>query len=678
MTSIVIAAHNEAKIIGRTLDALLDGPGGRAVEIIVVANGCDDDTAQVARSRGVHVLERTEPGKAAALNAGDAVASRFPRIYLDADIVVPAGGVERLVAALDATGALVAVPRRRVALAGRPWPVRAYYAIGQRLPASREGLFGRGLIAMSEDGRAKFETFPAMLADDLFLDSLFAPHERTAVPDVEVVVEAPYSTRSHIRRLERVRRGNTEMRARAGQEGVPAGVRPADRWSWLRDVVLPNPRLLPAGAVYAALSSVAAIRAVLSRRSSVKWGKDDSTRERTGEAPADVAPSRVGIMGVQCDTANMGLAALTYSAVKLVDELVPHTTEIVLFSSNSRPELVRMADTLGVAADRLSAVPFRRRSPAALRRSAREMRTCAVILDFTGGDSFSDIYGMRRLTHKLADKQMVLASSVPLVLAPQTIGPFQNGVTLPWVKHVLRRAALVCTRDDLSHEFVAGLTEREVLVATDVAVMLPSDPSLFQLPGTDRLRVGLNVSGLLWNGGYTGRNQFRLRTDYRAFCRGVVGGLLDDGIEVHLVSHVVSRGDAVDEDDVAASQALAAEYPDLIMAPRFASPVAAKSYIRHMDAFIGSRMHATIAAFTTGVPTVPAAYSRKFAGFFGSLGYPVLVDLTRADTGPAVEAALKYVRERDTLVAVQAEANRLARERNDSFTTRLAEFLPLR
>ncbi|MGI5950237.1 MAG: glycosyltransferase [Brooklawnia sp.] len=278
MTSIVIAAHNEAAVISRTLDALLTPPAPLGQEIIVVANGCTDDTVAIARGRGVQVIDRAEPGKAAALNAGDAIATTFPRIYLDADIVLPPGGVEALVGALEATGALAAVPARRVALTGRPWPVRAYFTISQRLPVFRDGLFGRGCVALSRAGRGRFGTFPLMVADDLFLDSLFSAGERTVVPGIEVVVEAPYSTVALFRRLVRVRRGNAAMRAEMGRGGVPRTVRPSDRWSWLRDVVLPNPRLLPAGVVYFVLTLAAAIAARRGPSASLSWGKDESTR----------------------------------------------------------------------------------------------------------------------------------------------------------------------------------------------------------------------------------------------------------------------------------------------------------------------------------------------------------------------------------------------------------------
>ncbi len=141
--------------------------------------------------------------------------------------------------------------------------------------------------------------------------------------------------------------------------------------------------------------------------------------------------ARVGMMGVQCDTANMGLAALAYAAAGIVHDLVPGEAEIVLFSINSDVELARMAESLGIANKRFMAVPFYRKNPAALANSLRQMRQCDVILDFTGGDSFSDIYGIKRLVRKLGDKEMALASRVPLVLAPQTIGPFENRITCP-------------------------------------------------------------------------------------------------------------------------------------------------------------------------------------------------------------------------------------------------------
>jgi glycosyltransferase involved in cell wall biosynthesis len=285
LASLVIAAHNEAAVIGDNLDGLLADSSPGALDVVVVANGCSDDTAAVAATRAVRVLDLPDPGKAGALNAGDAAARGFPRIYLDADIGADLRTVRALVSALATPGAaggapVVAVPGRHLQTDGRPWPVRCYYAVQSRLPAARTGLYGRGMIALSREGRARFELFPDAVADDLFLDSLFDPTERVVVEDVWTEVATPFTTRDLVRRLTRVRRGNAELRAVVARGDVSQSrVRAADTTSWLRDVVLRDPRLLPAGAVYAALTLVAELR---SRRTSTTWERDSSSRIARG------------------------------------------------------------------------------------------------------------------------------------------------------------------------------------------------------------------------------------------------------------------------------------------------------------------------------------------------------------------------------------------------------------
>jgi glycosyltransferase involved in cell wall biosynthesis len=270
--SVVIAAHNEAAVIDETLRTLLAGTPPGTLDVTVVANGCTDDTARRAAAvPGVRVLELPVAGKPAALNAGDAAAVGFPRVYLDADIRITAGAVGTVARALDTH--LAAVPGRELVLSGRPLLVRAYYAVHSRLPALRSGLFGRGMIAISEAGRARFAEFPDVIADDLFLDSLFADPEKCEVTEVCSRVATPLRTRDLVRRLTRVRAGNAALRA-----GPTApGARPAARLSWLRDVVLPRPWLAPAAACYVGLTLTAAL---LARRRSraTTWGRDESSR----------------------------------------------------------------------------------------------------------------------------------------------------------------------------------------------------------------------------------------------------------------------------------------------------------------------------------------------------------------------------------------------------------------
>lgn len=275
MTTVVIAAHNEGAVLGACLDALRADAAPGELEVIVAANGCTDDTVAVARSRsGVVVVQTEVASKTAALNAADAVATGYPRVYLDADIPASAGTLRALAAALDGPDApLVATGDRHLEVTGRPLLVRCYFAIQRRLPVFEEGLFGRGLIAVSERGRARFGVFPDVVADDLFLDSLFAPTERVRLPGVSTTVATPLRTRDLVRRLVRVRHGNAVLR---GRRSTP--VREPDRWSWLRDVVLPRPWLAPAGAAYVVITLVAALLARREPPAGAAWGRDESTR----------------------------------------------------------------------------------------------------------------------------------------------------------------------------------------------------------------------------------------------------------------------------------------------------------------------------------------------------------------------------------------------------------------
>lgn len=274
MTSVVIAAHNEAAVIGRCLDAIIGSPTPDGeLEIVVVANGCTDGTAEAARRPGVTVLDLPTPGKANALNVGDSYVRTFPRIYLDADVTLSPGAISEIARSIEETDALAAVPVRRMVLRGRPPSVRAYYAIQSRLPAAVRGLYGRGAIALSEKARARFGDFPDATADDLFLDSLFSDDERQLVFTATAYVAAPMRSADLVRRLVRVRAGNSAMRESS------ASVRRSSSTSWLTDVVLRRPWLALAAPWYVAITLVAESRARrLREHGPVAWAHDQSSR----------------------------------------------------------------------------------------------------------------------------------------------------------------------------------------------------------------------------------------------------------------------------------------------------------------------------------------------------------------------------------------------------------------
>ncbi len=303
------------------------------------------------------------------------------------------------------------------------------------------------------------------------------------------------------------------------------------------------------------------------------------------------------------------------------------------------------------------------------------VRRADVVIDIGAGDSFADIYGGRRLRRILAMKLLVHLAGTPLVVAPQTIGPFTKGWSKRLARWSLTRSAMVATRDAKSTEALRDLGYRgDVIEASDVALRLPFDPPPPRRDGS--VRVGLNVSGLLMAGGYTGKNELGIALDYPNLIRSLIADFQRAGAEVHLVPHVIVRAGAMaKEDDFRASEQLVAEFPGTVLAPAFASPSEAKSYIAGLDFFAGARMHACIAAFSSGVPVVPMAYSRKFAGLFGSLGYDRTVDCT-TETAEAIRAKVAVAfADRDILAAEARAGLALGRERLASYAAALAALL---
>lgn len=216
IASVVVPAHNEARGLSENLTALLDGIPEGAVDVVVVCNGCTDDTAAVARTvPGVRVLEIAEASKARAVEVGNAAAAALeskhsPRLHLDADVRLTGTDLLRLVDALDEDGVLAVAPERTVPLAASSWPVRAYYRVWQALPAVRSGLFGRGAFCLTAEGQARVESATRLMNDDLVASELFTPDERRVVADATVVVRPPRTVKDLVRRRIRVVTGNAQ------------------------------------------------------------------------------------------------------------------------------------------------------------------------------------------------------------------------------------------------------------------------------------------------------------------------------------------------------------------------------------------------------------------------------------------------------------------------------------
>lgn len=290
-----------------------------------------------------------------------------------------------------------------------------------------------------------------------------------------------------------------------------------------------------------------------------------------------------------------------------------------------------------------------------------ELRKCDLVLDIGEGDSFTDIYGIKRFLFLLLTKYAVIQKGIPLILSPQTIGPFNNPICKFLARAIMLRAERVFARDGLSFDYLRSEGVDNIDEVIDVAFRLPYKTSESSESGSRN--YGLNVSGLLYSGGYTGKNQFGLSIDYKRLVKHSIAKWVNEpGATVWLIPHVLSD-DLPSDDDRLAIDELIKEFPAARRAPDFKSPSEAKSFISGMDFVTGARMHACIAAFSSGVPVVPIAYSRKFNGLFSSLNYTWFVDGKKSSTDDAIALLDKAVLSIADLETSVAKGNALAQNK---------------
>lgn len=226
------------------------------------------------------------------------------------------------------------------------------------------------------------------------------------------------------------------------------------------------------------------------------------------------------------------------------------------------------------------------------------IREFDLVVDTRAGDSFTDIYGLPRLRQICQMAEFVKACGVPLILGPQTVGPFATAVGRAIGAASLRRAHLVMVRDSSSAEVATRLGRSPEVVTTDVVFAMPQ-------PSTDVVRdVLLNVSGLLWDSDSHGSAQL-----YRDEIRRLIDGLRSGGREVSLLSHVL-HSELTDNDERVA-EALKDEFGLEHVVPR--DLLHLRSIVKGANLVVGSRMHACLNALSVGTPAIPLAYSRNSA-----------------------------------------------------------------
>jgi glycosyltransferase involved in cell wall biosynthesis len=272
-TTIIVPAHNEEAVIARTLSSILRDAKPAEFKVIVVCNGCNDQTAETVRRMfsTVDVLELGEASKTAAINAGLRAARGTDALLLDADIEIDTYAVRALVNALKAPAVEAAIGHMVIDVQGASWPVRAFYRVWSRHPYLSNGKFA-AVIALTEDTINRIGELPPVVADDTYLRRQFSAENVAVVDEVSFRVRVPRTLPALIRVRSRVHRGNREIDRLAPR---PSDI-PREQVSNLAREILSRPALWVDAAWYLVVSIAARLFAHIDQNS---WGRDLTSRQ---------------------------------------------------------------------------------------------------------------------------------------------------------------------------------------------------------------------------------------------------------------------------------------------------------------------------------------------------------------------------------------------------------------
>lgn len=242
------------------------------IDVVVACNGCTDETADIARAwrPSVTVLDLPAAGKSAAIRAAEAASGTLPRLYLDADVLLPGPSAVAVLNALR-DGAIAARPPFRYDTTGASRAVRRFYRQRMRLPGVARDLCGAGVYGLSRTARERFGEFPTIVADDLFAARIVDPSEVCVVPCAPSTIAVPRTVSSLVTTLSRTNVGNRELR-RLMPDLAPPTTR-ATAVDLLRSVR--GLRDLGDAVVYACIVVLARLRSV---SPGTTWGRDETTR----------------------------------------------------------------------------------------------------------------------------------------------------------------------------------------------------------------------------------------------------------------------------------------------------------------------------------------------------------------------------------------------------------------
>lgn len=248
----------------------------------------------------------------------------------------------------------------------------------------------------------------------------------------------------------------------------------------------------------------------------------------------------------------------------------------------------------------------------------RMLSNLSCVAAINGGDGFSDIYGTAMFESRNPYSYLAMKAKAPLIILPQTIGPFKEKKNYEEAKRILKYASAIFVRD---RQFLRELDN------IGVKYELTKDLSSYMLPEPWDIdikdnSIGINVSGLAYSNNFKElAGQFN---SYPALIDRLICHFRDKGINVYIIPHAYGYFDPEENNDdmIACREAYnrLKDKTNVYLIDKDLLSPQIKYVISKMTFFCGTRMHANFAALYTGVPVYGLSYSYKFEGAFEANG----------------------------------------------------------
>ncbi len=264
-------------------------------------------------------------------------------------------------------------------------------------------------------------------------------------------------------------------------------------------------------------------------------------------------------------------------------------------------------------------------------RELLEYTESDFIVDLSG-DMLTEDYGPHVAYSHFIPILTALFLHKKVFLCAQSIGRFK--ITAFLARYIFKRVEMITVRDGISLRYLEsmGISSESLSMTADMAFLLEpvngkEIKSIFQrenIPCNKSGFLGVSLSQLV-ESKYEKNNPHSKETDFRDMFAASLDTICSElDLEVLFVSHVTGPASKKDDRIISRDIQRRMKQKAYVLEDDY-RPEELKGMIGHCTIFLGARMHANIAALSSGIPVTAISYSHKTSGIMEMFGQKNMV-----------------------------------------------------